>query len=1127
MALDANNCIQILFVNKNIEPLKIDTSASESELTFQVVLIKCITHAGRKVCLHSDISAPKFLAAFGLTVCPDEKYWLPQNHVFEKSADKERNYKLKVRFHPSASGLDYTRNNDVLCEYLFLQILNDFLMGELGGSNKLDDKKLFKLLSTALLMPKVLPINSSVKVDNGFQQRRIHFWNLDKLFSKLISKRLITQRVIDHFWISHGLQENLSKMKQWEKTLGTHKQDFYRAITVAEPNYWFEQYEAVAIGRDNNQDSVTVTVGLYGDNQQPALYYGEVFKYSLTEIISMKLHKPENLAARTWRVFIVLKNEAPTTLQFDKEGAAESFMSMVQGFFTLFIRYDTYLSTDLHNIDTKIGTELWSFGPLENSTAENFLREPRLPGRQSNKRFLIHESAQQLGYFVVVTFTDGATPSFDRLEVEVTKDKRLILSTGSVYGNTGELRGHLRETYGSQEHPRNYPYTAEINTVFQVDDIEPYYPEPEQHSALNNDPGIYLSEDLQSKIPIQDKNPLIRKYDVSLKGQKMMLVELQSEDGRIAEAFRGGISVLFKLYRLKPANFLKFYGSVWEKKLCVLMEHAPCDLLTYICNHPQSVARKVMFMFQIVKILSIMEEHRIVHGNIRLRRFLVCQGENPDVPTIKLGDSGISSYLDTLPIDHKDNIERWPWLSPERREKLPAITYESECYATGTTLCEIIYRSDQFETLPGYCKDNPVIPKPDDICPDLKNEGQEVDANALVAEAKSLLSEIWDTIITKCWARDPQERPQSNELLALISDREVEAREIKVDTNIESFKQVVYDIFRDDEPVAGPKPQSLNDLNRILMEKSKHKFIPTNCLIISERRLGKGHYGEVWDGKVRRPNLTLQGGGNREWTRVAVKKFNKGVSTEASFIKEIMMACDLHHPNIVKMLYFSIDHWVNLFIGYAETKLSKFMLIMEYMNLGSLSEYAKASDSGQPPDQLLRICIDIAEGMVYLSGKDIVHRDIAARNILLQKQDTGRIVAKVSDFGLARNMDERYRFYKHKSQGVELPFIWTAPECLIDDLDKAVYTSKGDVWSFGMVVWETFSRGCHPAKKMPQNITPLVLITSYKEKWRLPKGNVPQPIYDIIMSCWNLDPGCRPAFVELVQSLRALERIIS
>ncbi|CAL1548996.1 unnamed protein product, partial [Lymnaea stagnalis] len=52
-------------------------------------------------------------------------------------------------------------------------------------------------------------------------------------------------------------------------------------------------------------------------------------------------------------------------LQFDKEGAAESFMSMVQGFFTLFIRYDTYLSTDLHNIDTKIGTELWSFGPLE------------------------------------------------------------------------------------------------------------------------------------------------------------------------------------------------------------------------------------------------------------------------------------------------------------------------------------------------------------------------------------------------------------------------------------------------------------------------------------------------------------------------------------------------------------------------------------------------------------------------------------------------------------------------------------------------------------------------------------------------------------------------------------------
>lgn len=64
-----------------------------------------------------------------------------------------------------------------------------------------------------------------------------------------------------------------------------------------------------------------------------------------------------------------------------------------------------------------------------------------------------------------------------------------------------------------------------------------------------------------------------------------------------------------------------------------------------------------------------------------------------------------------------------------------------------------------------------------------------------------------------------------------------------------------------------------------------------------------------------------------------------------------------------------------------------------------------------------------SQGMVYLSGKDIVHRDLAARNILLAKLEGNEIVGKISDFGLARRMEENYRFYRNKAH-TAIPFAW-------------------------------------------------------------------------------------------------------
>ena len=62
-----------------------------------------------------------------------------------------------------------------------------------------------------------------------------------------------------------------------------------------------------------------------------------------------------------------------------------------------------------------------------------------------------------------------------------------------------------------------------------------------------------------------------------------------------------------------------------------------------------------------------------------------------------------------------------------------------------------------------------------------------------------------------------------------------------------------------------------------------------------------------------------------------------------------------------------------------------------------------------------KLCVLILQGMVYLSGKHIVHRDLAPRNVLLKSIGNGKILAKVSDFGLSRIMDENYKFYRSKT----------------------------------------------------------------------------------------------------------------
>uniref|UniRef100_A0A0B7AC98 Protein kinase domain-containing protein n=1 Tax=Arion vulgaris TaxID=1028688 RepID=A0A0B7AC98_9EUPU len=1126
-------------------PTNIDTILTcEKVLEICINYIQYIVYGREKI---GQIYGQKYLPTFGLVACPEEVIWIPLNHIFKKNTEKERKYKLRVRFRPPADQF----HDNIMCEYLFLQTMDDFLMGPLGKDPELESKTLFGLLQIAFMIPTTLPLNSATLVDEKFKSRNFKVWNFTKFISREVARRFISQPLVDHFWVYKTIKERIHKYKRHSPPvpLGYYKKELYRLLMEAVPKYCFEEYRVSTVTVKGIEMS-SVNLCLYKENGMlDGLYYGEQYQCSLKDIYTIKLNKPKDLSDKKWQVMIDVCNGPPKILLFEEEGLAESFITMIQGYFKLCVRYDTCLCRELQTTGSRISTELKSFGPIGRHTAESYLEDSLSVTETTIGWFLIHESLTNFGQYEAVCrfkinqserqsdsmnakklIKSGIIEYLDATEFRLKMD-----GIEKTFGNCIELRRHLTNEFGQQVCPRNLSRVADIHDDFQVE--EDYYGCDTSQEDVKSTVSISLpiiKDDLTDMILIPDKNPLVLKYEVYFKTEKMMLVELQSEEGAYAKSFREGFEKLIKWYRIKDSCFLKFYNLVLDPQFSVLMEYVPDkDVLTYVCNKSPTVAQMVHIMDQIIKILIITERAKIFHGNLRLRKFMVFPSQNADFVTIKLGDPGISSYFDTLSLEYKGNVERTPWLSPERRTNLRKITSESEVYAVGTTFCELLYRNDQFhellnlgtnQNIQTYLDKNKQLPQPAFLAEScVESITDDPEGKSYVPEAKDVLNIVWK-ICLRCWAEDETDRPTTTDLLNDMKELKDKADAIEADTIFETIQNVAYDIgIPKQKNERKGNGQKRAELTKLFHKHLQNKYLAESCIDLNYiKKMGSGHFGSVWEGRVRAPETDLQQLDKNAnlWTTVAVKRIKHLGSDRRSLYKEVVTACELDHPNIVKLFYLSIGP-INP--GKEKDRYDPLMLIMELMNQGSLSSYAKKLGNLHSPElvsHMLRILLDVAVGMVYLSGKGMVHRDLAARNILLTKDEDGKITAKVSDFGLARMTEDNYRFYRGKASE-ELPLFCMPPECLAIDELTSKFSSQGDVWSFGTLIWEAFSNGDTPrsALNLPK-IDGLELLEKYKNKYRLPKNIfMSQAVYGLMEKCWNMEQRLRPPFVDLVQIL--------
>ncbi|CAJ0932892.1 unnamed protein product, partial [Mesorhabditis belari] len=112
-------------------------------------------------------------------------------------------------------------------------------------------------------------------------------------------------------------------------------------------------------------------------------------------------------------------------------------------------------------------------------------------------------------------------------------------------------------------------------------------------------------------------------------------------------------------------------------------------------------------------------------------------------------------------------------------------------------------------------------------------------------------------------------------------------------------------------------------------------------------------------------------------------------------------------------------------------------------------EFMKTLDDKLVQSDLIPLAWQVCDALTYLSSRNMIHRDVAARNVLL----TNEKMAKLSDFGLCRLSSEMF----YTTRGGKLPIKWMAPE----SLETAVFSEKTDVWSFGVFLFEkTLVKDC-------------------------------------------------------------------
>jgi mitogen-activated protein kinase kinase kinase ANP1 len=274
---------------------------------------------------------------------------------------------------------------------------------------------------------------------------------------------------------------------------------------------------------------------------------------------------------------------------------------------------------------------------------------------------------------------------------------------------------------------------------------------------------------------------------------------------------------------------------------------------------------------------------------------------------------------------------------------------------------------------------------------------------------------------------------------------------------------------------------------RVLQGKSDVDPLPEPVLQWKQGALiGEGAYGKVYQ------CLNLETGELHAVKHISLEGTHEQICHEVMVLKkEICLLRSLCHRNIVKYLYTEVNE-----------EFTGVDIVMEYVSGGSLQKLIKRF--GHFPEPMAALYIgQVLEGLRYLHGEGIIHRDIKSANILVSHDG----VIKLSDFGASKKLAYDY-FHASKQKicrSLKGSPYWMAPEIA----RRTGHSFSADIWSVGCVMIEMLS-GQVPWSNESSSAKEVLRVIRSGRTPTIPEEISPE-CKEFIMQCLEIDAEKRPS----------------
>ena len=230
-------------------------------------------------------------------------------------------------------------------------------------------------------------------------------------------------------------------------------------------------------------------------------------------------------------------------------------------------------------------------------------------------------------------------------------------------------------------------------------------------------------------------------------------------------------------------------------------------------------------------------------------------------------------------------------------------------------------------------------------------------------------------------------------------------------------------------------------------------------------------------------------------TKVVIKKPTECTTEILGQELHVLTCC--HHPNIIQLISPILSQQIP-------------SLVFKYAEKGQLKEYLQNEKDSLNESSLLAMAASVACGMAELEHRGFIHCDLKASNILIDNDK----ICKIASFNkvLCLKGNEKYKICNTNRLAIR----WQAPEVLSDNK----FSSKSDVWSFGVFLSELFTYGEKPYPDMKADDVRQFVLN--KNKMSLPSG-CPKEVYKLMTWCFDANVEKRPTFDVLNKRLKKLQ----